>query len=335
MPGNLLIRLSETLIKGGVCRLLHPFLAERLGNVRLGLLYDRKLILAQAKRDADDILTGRRQLAQINGRYTLPVRLVPLEQPSREADLPSEVAGIVELSVARSVSDAIRQELNLAEAITHAEEHLKSAEQGPPNDWVSTDWLYRWRDAAGQVSVKELQEMWGRLLAGEVKAPGSFSLRTLEFVRNLSVRDADEISRLARFAVSTWVYCGQPALLEDEGLTYEFLLRMQELGVLSGVENGMAMTFSGSQLAATGEAFRSNGRAIVVRAGDRSRTLQLSVYKVTQLGQEVMRLGSFAAHEPYLIAICREIKGQGFNVTLARCAQGTSNAVQIFDEQPI
>ena len=36
------------------------------------------------------------------------------------------------------------------------------------------------------MSSEELQTLWGRTLAGEIKSPGSYSLRTLDFLKNLS-----------------------------------------------------------------------------------------------------------------------------------------------------
>ena len=47
------------------------------------------------------------------------------------------------------------------------------------------------------MSSEELQTLWGRVLAGEIKSPGTFSLRTLEFLKNTSHEEALKIAKLA------------------------------------------------------------------------------------------------------------------------------------------
>jgi hypothetical protein len=55
-----------------------------------------------------------------------------------------------------------------------------------------------------------MQELWGRILSGEVTKPGSYSLKTLEFMRNITKSDADLIVEMAKLAV---FYSGTAILL--------------------------------------------------------------------------------------------------------------------------
>ena len=48
------------------------------------------------------------------------------------------------------------------------------------------DWFIRFFDAASKISNEELQELWARVLRGEFESKGSFSLRTIETLRNMS-----------------------------------------------------------------------------------------------------------------------------------------------------
>jgi hypothetical protein len=47
------------------------------------------------------------------------------------------------------------------------------------------------------VSDEKLQEIWGRILAGEIKKPNSFPKRTLDIVRNLSCEEATLFEELS------------------------------------------------------------------------------------------------------------------------------------------
>ena len=74
------------------------------------------------------------------------------------------------------IAQEIRSEGNVSKALLGAEAELENDPQTPPDRTVDEDWLFRWRDAASVVSSEELQTLWGRVLAGEIKSPGSFSV---------------------------------------------------------------------------------------------------------------------------------------------------------------
>lgn len=52
------------------------------------------------------------------------------------------------------------------------------------------DWFLRFFDAAGNIRAEDMRQLWARVLAGEIEHPGSFSLRTVEVLRNMSQAEA-------------------------------------------------------------------------------------------------------------------------------------------------
>jgi hypothetical protein len=76
-----------------------------------------------------------------------------------------------------------------------------------------------------------------------VKSPGRFSLRTLEFLRNLSQAEAKAIERISPFVISDVIFHGDTPMLEAEGIQFSDLLAMQELGVIAGVD-GLGLQFT-------------------------------------------------------------------------------------------
>ena len=52
------------------------------------------------------------------------------------------------------------------------------------------DWFLRFFESASNVSNEDMQKLWATILAGEVTNPGSFSLRTLDTVYNMSQNEA-------------------------------------------------------------------------------------------------------------------------------------------------
>ena len=56
---------------------------------------------------------------------------------------------------------------------------------------VDEDWITRFFNKASDISTDEMQVIWGKVLAGEIKQPGSYSLRTLDILSNLSKKEAN------------------------------------------------------------------------------------------------------------------------------------------------
>jgi len=97
---------------------------------------------------------------------------------------------------------------------------------------VDEDWIAQFFNHCQDVSNEQMQSLWARLLAGEVAQPGSFSLRTLAFVRTISKEDA---SLFTRFCSTVWQ--------TPEGLTPiveagYFATLFREENLMSGVQLG-------------------------------------------------------------------------------------------------
>ena len=174
------------------------------------------------------------------------------------------------------VAQATRAEVNVSKALLSAEAELETDPQTPPESKVDDDWLFRWRDSASTVSAEELQTLWGRVLAREIKSPGSFSLRTLEFLKNLSREEALRIAHLSRFVVAGNIFSDNTTLLDSEGITCGFLMGMQQLGIVAGVEAiGLTVTFKSIKNEEFVRALVSHERVLVATHEDPSKELTL------------------------------------------------------------
>lgn len=94
------------------------------------------------------------------------------------------------------------QEHNLCE-IAHKVLQVQSSPQKTLND---PEWLANYIDACKNTSDSTLQELWAKLLAGELDAPGSCSKRTLQMAQGLSRTEAllikDACSRVCLLATA-------------------------------------------------------------------------------------------------------------------------------------
>lgn len=316
-PGEkLAIRMWETLAEKGIGKLFAPWQIRREGRAHADARRHELLLLTQAERDAGHILAGRRT-------FDTSGRLLSAPEASGEAhhDIGSPALDLARLATSVEetiVGDALRREINASKAILVAEESLERGTGPDPTDKPGDDWLFRWRDSAGEVSDTELQRLWGSLLAGEFREPGTFSLRTITFLRNLSRSEAMQIARLAPFAVKDFIFSDAAGILEAEGIDFGFLLEMQTLGIVTGVGGlGVSISMGPGTKGGFTNILVSHEKALIVTHEDEKRTLKLSAYPLTDIGQQVLRLGKFQAHVPYLTAVGHALVKQEFKVFLA------------------
>ena len=178
-----------------------------------------------------------------------------------------------------------------------------------------------------------MQQLWGRLLTGELKAPGSYSLRCLDFLRNLSQIEAKKIEKLSRFALEDVLWHDEGNLFESEGITFSTLLEMQDLGVVSGVEAlGLERTWKTSAPDKFVKALRSNGKVLIAKHDDPTKEIKLKVYLLTSVGQQILRLGNFQPHLDYLRKIGKVICDQGFSVMLGDYVQVSETVLRYSNE---
>lgn len=97
--------------------------------------------------------------------------------------------------LARDLRGQINKEAIARKAIEYSagapnnDDHLKSA-SAPDDDWMNV-----FEKHAENASSERLQDLWGRVLAGEVRKRGAFSLKTLGFIAELDQPVAELFER--------------------------------------------------------------------------------------------------------------------------------------------
>ena len=228
-PGEkLIIRLWETVDKG-LGGLLAPWQTRRLGRAETDVQRERRVALAKAEQDVAAIRSGREYPTLDSPLLTAAA---PRERTATHDEaFPHTLATIAHRNL---LLERMQAEVNVAKVLLLAEAALQDDVQEPPNRTADDDWLFRWRDSASKVSSEDLRGLWARVLAGEIKSPGSFSLRTLEFLKNLSQAEARSIQQLAPFVLDNDFVCNaDDELLQSQGITLGFLIKLQGLGIVT------------------------------------------------------------------------------------------------------
>lgn len=67
---------------------------------------------------------------------------------------------------------------------------------------VDQDWVTKFFNISQDISNEDMQLLWGKILAGEVSHPNSYSLRTLDLLKNLTQSEAKLFSKVGVFAIT-------------------------------------------------------------------------------------------------------------------------------------
>lgn len=96
---------------------------------------------------------------------------------------------------------------------------------------VDEDWITRFFNYAQDISNEEMQLLWGRILAGEIKQSNTFSIRALEKVRSLSKDEAKVFSKIANYAIrfddATILFKGK-----DEDILKKFEIKIKDIALM-------------------------------------------------------------------------------------------------------
>ena len=191
---NQLVSLTEGIEKNLVKALWK--LSAGLLNIPLQKI-DRHL--AEKKADSDARIAFTKSLTQ---------------RISEQFEVPEEYAT---LAAAKAFGNIVQEQLNLDSILKQTQQLLQDT---PPDKYeanrtiedISDDWLNRFRESACQKSSEEAQELFSKVLAGEIRKPGSISLKALTTLADMD----QEVSRLFR------TFCSLCLVLLVEPKTYYF-----------------------------------------------------------------------------------------------------------------
>src|SRR5258705_13301622 len=67
---------------------------------------------------------------------------------------------------------------------------------------ISEDWLNAFESEAAQLSSEQMQRLFGKILAGEIRRPTSYSIKTLKLMAQLDNQAATLFKRFCSLSIS-------------------------------------------------------------------------------------------------------------------------------------
>lgn len=330
---KLLGKLWKALVENGISALLKPW------NSRINELETNSsgnnfpFLLEEAARELEEIKSGK--CAIYEARYDHSNSEKELSE-TKNSSFPQLSFQTFEMVKKSADADLLRKEINVAKAILYAEDELKRESSVSSNENIEADWLYRWRENAGNVSVDELQAIWGRILAGECTKPGTYSYRLLDFIKNLTKNEALLIQEASSLVINNFIVRDAAKMVQNGKFNFEMFLELQELGILSGVESiGLTLTLDSANSDRFIRILPCHCRGVLVEHPDSKKKLTMKVYTVTAIGKQVLKLGIFQPNDEYLEKVSFELIKEGFSVSIVDYEILKNDEVRYFNKEEL
>jgi len=249
----------------------------------------------------------------------------------------ADVRGAVEIThenIMQRIEFQERKRLaNIRSVVEGAAEELGDKEV--PDHEPDHDWAARFFDCVQDVSSKDMQRLWSKLLSGEVESPGRTSLRTLSILRDMSQNEAEIFSNLMKYRINDFLLTkcheeitgreveAQTLKLVHIGLAYSTMVAYTSIslspnGIYDTEHHGCVLRIEGPP----GARIDFNGM----------KSPGLTVMMLTPPSKELAR---FCIHEPsveYLSCFARALKSQECSLKLAPITGTTSDGRIYFDQ---
>ena len=129
------------------------------------------------------------------------------DQIAQQMNVPPEYARRAANKFAQKI---IREQVNLDEISAVAANELNEGEptnskdQGADKNFeqtVNDDWLNNFENEASQKSTEEMRLLFGRILAGEIRKPGTYSIKAVKILGELNQSAADLFKKLCSVCI--------------------------------------------------------------------------------------------------------------------------------------
>ncbi|MCA1433126.1 DUF2806 domain-containing protein [Bradyrhizobium sp. BRP20] len=151
------------------------------------------------------------------------------------AELVKNDPALVQRAADAFIAKEIRHQHNRETIALKAIEHLKETPEAQTST-LDDDWLNMYARHAQEASSDRMQDLWAKVLAGQLRTANSFSLQTLRFISELDEPTASLFEKWSARVMNGQLIPFPPR----EGLEFGELLRLEEAGLVSGTAGNLS-----------------------------------------------------------------------------------------------
>lgn len=300
----------------------------------MGTLYRPRAIRTEAAAKADEL----KIISQAQAEAEASAKSIALKATLERLEMiTAKNPEIAARATQRLLAREIEGQENIDAIVNHA---MLALPNHVSDEEVSPDWRRRFFIEAENVCAADMQFLWGKVLAGEVSRPGSFSIRTLDALRYLTQTEAE----LFRKACSISMQDGWIALpghdlnsaLKPFGITYGDLLTLRDLGLMVDGDH-IRKNFTPLQPIADPANYKivlvNNGKLIEL-SGAMAGYGSIPALILSKVGRELQQLIDPAPNAEYFIALGKHLKALSFIAKLGKIISSENgSSVIVFEEE--
>lgn len=198
---------------------------------------------------------------------------------------------IAERARQRVTNREISRQQNIEDAATVAASSLAAESAVTATQPVDKDWFSYYIENVQDVSDTEMKFLWGKVLAGEIKHPKRFSLRTLRILRHLLKEEAAIIKKVVNYALID--DSGKYAIFhsyrdDNDMIKFEDLLLLDEIGLLdTSASLSLMWPFNDTDEEKCVKLYNGN---IGINIYTKNKDLTLPCYVTTKPGAQIFSL---------------------------------------------
>jgi hypothetical protein len=180
------------------------------------------------------------------------------------------------------------------------------------NATIDPDFFFRLMDGCQDISDEDMQQIWGKILAGEISKPGSFSYLTLEAVKRLRRREAEMFTTLCRFVCKVsgnlifFPTVGHTINKDNESFfPYYYIIVLSECGLFQRTGITYATSFRNNVVLLS----YFDNDYLIYKLGEYPDLRFTSESPLTQVGEELLRIAGASPDPNYEIALSKTFDG--------------------------
>lgn len=244
---------------------------------------------------------------------------------------------IVKRAEKRLNHQEIEKQQNIESIVLHTYNDLKE-EETVSKEELDKDWITRFFDIASQVGNKELQVIWGRILSGEIKQPNSYSMRTLDVLRNISRKEAQAFNKLSNCAFkigkSYFIYDNRETL-KEEGITLTNYSELDDAGLIKKESYKKTRINHNNK---QNEIYVLSGEYIILFKNknlDQAKSyIDIPTFSLTKAGREICSVIQKSYKENYVRSLANELREQEITVQVSKITD-IQNGYMFYDSDNI
>lgn len=109
-----------------------------------------------------------------------------------------------------------------------------------PDKLVSTEWTSHFYDSAKYCSDEEVQMLWAKILAGEIREPGKYYKRTLANLKLIERHEAEWFTKMCKYTMEGAYF--PRFVLEDETIPFNEYQSLVDCGFLNAEEGNLEIS---------------------------------------------------------------------------------------------